>query len=191
MSPRTQEQNQVIKTEKRRLILETALKVFSEHGFHASSISHIAQKANISKGLLYNYFDNKEELLKTIIFDFADPILKKYPKENYCLSDVDVEFFIDKSFDFVLEDLNRSKLLLSISSQPGVIDLILGKLMHRAMPFMNLLIAYFESRNIKDPESMMYYFFSVLDGVSMNIINNPTFPTEKIRILTKNQFIKQ
>lgn len=190
MPPRTLAQNQIIKKEKRKLILETALKVFSDYGFHASTISHIAQKANISKGLLYNYFENKEDLLKTIIFDFADPILEKYPIENYCLSNKDVEFFIDKSFDFVLEDTNRSKLLFSISSQPGVIDVIIGKLMDKAMPFMNLLTAYFKSRNFKDPESMMYYFFSVIDGVSMNIITNPNFPTEKVRILTKNQFIK-
>ena len=88
MSPRTLEQNQVNKKDKRTLILKTALKVFSDYGFHASSVSHIAQKANISKGLLYNYFENKEDLLKTIIFDFADPILEKYIEKDLTPSQI-------------------------------------------------------------------------------------------------------
>ncbi|HET6559885.1 MAG TPA: TetR/AcrR family transcriptional regulator, partial [Prolixibacteraceae bacterium] len=65
--PRTTVQFEAIREEKRKLILETALELFAENGYHGTSISHITKKAGISKGLLYNYFVSKEDVLKNII----------------------------------------------------------------------------------------------------------------------------
>ncbi|WP_192820864.1 TetR/AcrR family transcriptional regulator [Rufibacter sp. LB8] len=48
-------------------IQEAALKLFSEQGFDKTSIRQIAQEANISLGLLYNYFKSKEELLHALL----------------------------------------------------------------------------------------------------------------------------
>ena len=67
MCPKTVIQNKIIKEEKKDLILRTALKVFAQEGYHASSVNKIANKANISKGLIYNYFESKEDLLRNII----------------------------------------------------------------------------------------------------------------------------
>ena len=63
MSPKTVVQNKIIRQEKKDLILRTALIVFAQEGYHASSVNKIADKANISKGLLYTYFESKEDLL--------------------------------------------------------------------------------------------------------------------------------
>ncbi len=52
--------------DKRRLILDAAIKVFADRGYHASRISDIAQHAEIAYGLVYHYFKNKEEILDTI-----------------------------------------------------------------------------------------------------------------------------
>jgi AcrR family transcriptional regulator len=56
MCPKTVVQNKIIRQEKKDLILRTALIVFAQEGYHASSVNKIADKANISKGLIYNYF---------------------------------------------------------------------------------------------------------------------------------------
>lgn len=52
--------------DKRRLILDAAIKVFADRGYHASRISDIAQHAEIAYGFVYHYFKNKEEILDTI-----------------------------------------------------------------------------------------------------------------------------
>ncbi len=54
--------------------MDTALELFGTEGFDKTSISSIASKAGISKGLLYNYFSSKEELIKTIIFNGLDSL---------------------------------------------------------------------------------------------------------------------
>ena len=60
MSPRSAKQFKDIRKQKTELIMETALELFAENGFHATSMSQIAKKAGISKGLAYNYFENGE-----------------------------------------------------------------------------------------------------------------------------------
>jgi AcrR family transcriptional regulator len=52
--------------EKRRIILHAAVRVFSQKGFHRCRISDIASEAQVAYGLVYHYFDNKEEILNSI-----------------------------------------------------------------------------------------------------------------------------
>ncbi len=52
--------------DKRRIILNAAALVFSRKGFHRCRISDIASEAGVAYGLVYHYFDNKEEILNTI-----------------------------------------------------------------------------------------------------------------------------
>jgi TetR/AcrR family transcriptional regulator len=53
---------------RRQAILDAALRVFAQHGFHQATIKQIAQEAGVkSPALIYWYFENKEALLKAIV----------------------------------------------------------------------------------------------------------------------------
>ena len=52
--------------DKRQLILDAAVRVFARKGYHTSRVGDIAQEAGVAHGLLYHYFNSKEELLETI-----------------------------------------------------------------------------------------------------------------------------
>ena len=52
--------------DRRRQILEAAVKVFAGKGFHASRVGDVAEEAGIAYGLVYHYFASKEDLLETI-----------------------------------------------------------------------------------------------------------------------------
>jgi TetR/AcrR family transcriptional regulator, fatty acid metabolism regulator protein len=52
--------------EKRRLILDAAVRVFAHKGFHTSRVGDIAEEAGVAHGLLYHYFSSKDEVLETI-----------------------------------------------------------------------------------------------------------------------------
>ena len=56
-------------TERRALILDAAIEVFAEKGFHDTRISDIAQRAGIAYGLVYHYFKNKDAILDTVFLD--------------------------------------------------------------------------------------------------------------------------
>ena len=52
--------------EKRRVILDAAVRVFAHKGFHTSRVGDIANEAGVAHGLLYHYFSSKDEVLETI-----------------------------------------------------------------------------------------------------------------------------
>ena len=52
--------------EKRRTILDAAVRVFGRKGFHTSRVGDIAEEAGVAHGLLYHYFRSKEDVLETI-----------------------------------------------------------------------------------------------------------------------------
>ena len=52
--------------DKRRLILDAAIRVFARQGFHATRVSDIADEAGVAYGLVYHYFDSKEEVLNEL-----------------------------------------------------------------------------------------------------------------------------
>ncbi len=53
--------------ERRRAILDAAVRVFARKGFHACRVGDIATEAGVSHGLLYHYFGSKDEVLDTVI----------------------------------------------------------------------------------------------------------------------------
>src|ERR1700761_4013960 len=57
---------------KRRQIVEGARNVFLAQGFDAASMNDIARAAGVSKGTLYVYFNNKEELFEAIVEEECD-----------------------------------------------------------------------------------------------------------------------
>ena len=65
--PRSPQENQRIKDARRRQILDAALKVFAEKGLAATMMSDIAAASDISYGLIYHYFHDKEELFITLV----------------------------------------------------------------------------------------------------------------------------
>jgi TetR/AcrR family fatty acid metabolism transcriptional regulator len=55
--------------DKRRLILDAAVRVFASQGFHTCRVSDIADEAGVAYGLVYHYFSSKEEILDTLFLD--------------------------------------------------------------------------------------------------------------------------
>jgi AcrR family transcriptional regulator len=61
--------------EKRRLILDAAVRVFARQGFHGCRVSDIADEAGVAYGLVYHYFPSKEAMLDTLFLERWDVML--------------------------------------------------------------------------------------------------------------------
>ena len=55
--------------DKRRMILDAAVRVFARQGFHHCRVSDVADEAGVAYGLVYHYFDSKEEILNTLFLE--------------------------------------------------------------------------------------------------------------------------
>jgi AcrR family transcriptional regulator len=61
--------------EKRRVILDAAMRVFARQGFHTCRVSDIADEAGVAYGLVYHYFSSKEQILDTLFLERWDVML--------------------------------------------------------------------------------------------------------------------
>lgn len=68
-SSTTRKRGRPLVDDKRRLILDAALEVFAERGFHGTTIPEIAAAAGVGAGTLYRYFEHKEALVNEVYRD--------------------------------------------------------------------------------------------------------------------------
>ena len=47
--------------DKRTAILQATLRLISENGFHGTAMSKVAKEAGVSAGIIYHYFDSKDD----------------------------------------------------------------------------------------------------------------------------------
>lgn len=66
---------------KRERILEAAITVFAERGFYHARVSEVAREAGVAGGTIYNYFENKDDLLISLFEDRMQTILADFRSE--------------------------------------------------------------------------------------------------------------
>jgi AcrR family transcriptional regulator len=169
------------------LILETALEIFATYGYHAASISMIAQHAVIAKGLLYNYFESKEALLKAVInngfkdfFDIFTPLLdKNFPEKMF--TPEEFRKLIKKVFKIMSENIHFWRLYFALAFQPGVAEIIYQDYKGMMISQFDLLNKYYKKQGSKNSKADAVHANSVMDGLMINIIQStPNFDDKKI-----------
>ena len=55
--------------DKRRQLLDAAVRVFARKGYHASRVGDIAEEAGVAHGLLYHYFKSKDQVLEAVFHE--------------------------------------------------------------------------------------------------------------------------
>lgn len=189
--PRTKLQYEVIRKESRQRILDAALEVFAKQGYHSSTVDAIAKTAGISKGLLYNYFKSKDDVLHELMIGMMESLMCEFmplkPGEKFTRDDI--INFINVGIDLVVQKPYYWKLYFSVFVQPDVMAIVLEKMMEMGQPYMISMIEYFKENGIKNPEVMMRYFSAVMDGIQLHIMIDPeTFPAEEVKKLLIQQF---
>jgi AcrR family transcriptional regulator len=190
MSPRTSLQFEDLRTDRRQAILNAALTVFANHGYHSASVSMIAKEAGVSKGLMYNYFESKEQVLLTLVNDLFDTVvdLLRITPGEVLTRERFIEL-IDLQIDIAVKEPQRWKLYMSLAFQPEVTPLLMETMLPKVTPFMMSMSQYFLSKGYEDPVAAMRYFTASVDGVQMHALLDPdNFPVEKVKQMVIAQF---
>ena len=188
--PRTPKQFEKIRETKRKQIMDAALELFANEGYHSTSISDIARAAKISKGLMYNYFDSKEELVNSVMDD-GMKIFTDYfdPDKDGVLTTEEFEFFVIKSFETLKNNTTYWRLYFSIIMQTDVFKLVMNKYESVINEMMQVLVSYYKKQGVEDPMAEALLFGASMDGVSMNYVQNPDmFPLDKMQEMIIRKF---
>lgn len=182
MSPRTPEKFEEIREEKKRLIMEVALELFANEGYHSTSISKIAKTASISKGLMYNYFESKEDLLKQIAVNGINEVFEYFtPNKDGVLTKEEFVYFIKESVMMVKNRMSFWKFYFSLMAQPHVLAVLGDDFMSSFDSYFKMIADYFNSQGFEDGYIETRFFIAMLDGIVLHYILDPEhFPFKKV-----------
>lgn len=191
MSPRTKQQLEKIRHDRKKAIMDTALEVFAEHGYANASISMIAKKAGISKGLMYNYFQSKEALLTSIINQGMDEIFAMFDSDHDgVLTRDEFVYFVEEMFRLITSKRNFYKLYFALMMQHSVSRSFSEKFQEMAQPFMEIMKAYYEKKGVEHPELEAVLVGAIFDGIGFHYMFNPDFfPLDKVKDLIIERFV--
>jgi AcrR family transcriptional regulator len=181
-----------VRETRRKEILLSALEWFSKDGYHKTRIENIARKAGISKGLIYTYYNSKEELLKAlIVFGLKD--LEQYIQipDKETIAKEDLINLINNVFEMFLKNQNFWKLYSSIIAQTDVMAIVSEEIKTMAQSQMKLLEGLMEKTGSISPKEDAYILGAIFDGISFHYHLNPKdFPIESIKARIKDLFLK-
>ena len=180
--PKTPEQYDDIRKQKKQLIMDTALELFAENGFHATSISQIAKAAEISKGLTYNYFKSKNEILEEIMDQGFNEIYDNLDmNRDGILTEEEFIYFIRQNFKLVRENTQHWKLFFSLLLQPKVAATFSENYIKNAVPIFEMFHQFIVSAGSKEPEKDLMAVAAMIEGAFLYLVAAPdVFPGEQM-----------
>lgn len=182
--------------DRRGQILEAALRVFAERGFHRATIKEIAREAGIkSSALIYWYFEDKADLFRAVLAEFsplvrqvADPValMDRPPEEVLPLL---AKAHLDSFDDPVVVRLLRISLSDAALNQEAGSEFFGGA--HRMV--LDFFVAYLQRQielgrlRLHDPQTSARSFFG---NLIIYILSREIFPPLKAGLPDKEQYIK-
>jgi AcrR family transcriptional regulator len=163
--------------------MEVALQIIAEQGFNNTSISKIAQRANISKGLMYNYFESKEDLMLSIMIDGFNHLTEAFdPNRDGILTTDEMHYFIDRTFETLESNIRFWRMYFMVLLQPDVLKLIEPHIIKALGPFLQTAYEYFANKGYENPEVEVRFMSALLDGVGLHFVMDPhNFPLEGVK----------
>lgn len=154
-------------TNKQEKILETALRLFANDGYTATSTNKIAKEAGVSEGLIFRHFGNKKGLLNAIMQSAAQ---KLFSAIEHILLESDPKSVIRKTiclpFEAREEDHSFWKLQFKLKWEQEYNNPELSK------PLMDKLNWAFSALNYKESEKEAQLLYQLIDAVSQSILRD-------------------
>ncbi|MFW6273651.1 MAG: TetR/AcrR family transcriptional regulator [Halanaerobium sp.] len=166
-------------TDTKDVIINSAVRLFSEKNYHAVSMSQIADAADLSKGTLYWHFESKEELFREILIKGIDYFDKNFRRILKYEGDFENKIYdlIDFVIDSYIENIN---ILILIQNNLRLIDKELeNQLSQKNQDFINIISQFIEKAIDEgivvrqDPSDLALMILSILfsDQVKKMLIN--------------------
>jgi len=166
MSPRSKKQSREMREKSHQAILDAALSLFAEFGFHGTSMTKVATRAGISKGLIYDHFESKEELLQTLMEGWFQSIKQMETAMAELPRAADrMRYFLNFPFMSDGPQLRQWQLYGSILLQPGVFENLQDMIREFFEGFIRLLTRELSVLGWEEPENEARFLAAFVDGI--------------------------
>lgn len=172
----------------KKKIVNTALKLFSKQGYEKTSIREIAREAEISLGLMYNYFKGKEALLEAIfmggIKDIEDSFA--FPRDT----DEPLRALVENIFSILEEKRDYWRLLHSIRMQHNLLERFAEKQEMTNNFILTEISLILEEMGYTNPMQEAILLYASIDGIAAHYFINNKYPVHRIAALLVDKYPK-
>jgi AcrR family transcriptional regulator len=182
MSPRTKAQNEAIREQARKQIIEAAFELFANEGYGKTSIAAVAQKAAVSKGLIYHYFGSKQEILEAILEQLValGEEMTSFP-DNFTAQDK-IRQILEQTFIFIQHKSGIGKLMVSLALQRDAFETLKPKLDTIQKEQMKMFSGIMEELGFEQPMLEAYELGATLDGILLAWVSmGSDYPLEEMK----------
>jgi TetR/AcrR family fatty acid metabolism transcriptional regulator len=108
-------------------IIQAAIRVFAENGYHNAQVSKIAREANVADGTIYLYFDNKADLLISVFRETMGNFVQKVKEtiSQYPNASDQLKALIHAQFESLARDINLA-LVTQVELRQANADIRMG-----------------------------------------------------------------
>jgi AcrR family transcriptional regulator len=155
---------------KRDDLLNAALKLIAEQGFHAAPMSKIAEQANIGVGTIYRYFKNKEELINGLYLEIRKRMAEAIVQGNDENASVKAQFIyaLKNLIQYLIVNPAEIQFTQQYENSPFITETTKNEISKTASPLSDLLERAKAEKLLKNlPLEMLMSMFS---GVSMGLL---------------------
>jgi AcrR family transcriptional regulator len=171
--PRTEQQNQALREESRANILRHALILFAHHGYEQTTVRMIAQAAGVAQGLMYNYFDGKEQLLRALFEQSMADVRTSFAMAEAAEGIPPLEGLIAGAFALLRRNLDFWRLSYALRTQPAALESIGAELRSWTDAIRHTLEGYFHAQGNSAPQIEAAILFALIDGISQHYALDP------------------
>ena len=188
MSPRNKIQNEAVRQASIDRIMQACLTLFSRQGYAATSVNQIAREAGVSKGLLYNYFSSKNEMLKELFLYFS----KEEHQIMEAVVDDDPHVFLQNIIRMTCSEIREKKdiwrMITAMSMQPDMYAFIHDIAKAKMHKYFALLEELMDGVGIENPAGEAKMLAATLDGIAMHyLVSGENYPMQE----TENYLIQK
>ncbi len=161
-----------IRGKRKKQIMSVALRLFSSEGYGHVSIAELAIHAGISKGLMYNYFDSKESLLKAIVEEGIDKIIQSFDRNrDGILTAEEFAHFIRSTFRLMEENKVYWTQFFGLIIQPNIKEFLKNSEMTGLIAsYFDILGVYFKNMGFEDPMLEVFHLSVTIEGFALMML---------------------
>jgi AcrR family transcriptional regulator len=166
---------------KKEVIVQTALRLFAEHGYAATPISMIAKHAKVSQGLLYNFFPGKKALLKEIVSIGFDDIASSMVVYGQITDPTKaIEAHVWATVTIIQEKQEFWRLLHALRLQPSVLKEVEKKFKEITTSVTKVFEKVFTQLKVQNPKLEAILFLTQIDGMVILYLQDESTPLKKL-----------
>jgi len=183
MSPRSKEQIAVIRSESTNKILMASVELFTTNGFAGTSVNAIAKRAGVSKGLIYNYFESKDDIVKELVnmaLKMADDIMENAAVKNSETPKQELKTLIDVFFETIEQQTEMMRWILPLAFQVSKFSFVNEMVTAKIDSTIGVMHDIFDRLGYENPEMEAWLLGAIMDGLGVDVTIMNDYKTDEI-----------